>query len=63
MEKQIFSVREAADLMPFGRSRVYEEIKDGRLKVKDTGHRMVVSLDAIKDWYASLPDAEPKHAA
>jgi excisionase family DNA binding protein len=38
-----------------GRSFIYEEIKEGRLRIRKAGRRSLVFDDDLRAWLASLP--------
>ncbi len=38
-----------------GRTKAYEEIKSGRLRVRKCGKRSIVSEDDAEDWLRCLP--------
>ena len=38
-----------------GRTRTYEEIKLGRLRVRKCGKRSIISEDDAEDWLRRLP--------
>jgi len=42
-----------------GRSKIYEEIAAGRLKVRKLGKRTLVLHGDAMDWLKSLPAAQP----
>jgi hypothetical protein len=50
-------------LAGIGRTKAYEEINAGRLKVRKNGNRTIVLAADAKAWLDSLPAIEPKAAA
>lgn len=50
----ILDVAKAARL---GRSKIYEEIRHGRLKARKIGSRTIILDDDLRSWLASLPSA------
>jgi hypothetical protein len=60
MDRLGYSIRQALALLPWGRSKVYAEIKDGNLKVKKLGRRTVVTPDELRRYIAALPEKETK---
>ncbi|MCB1782629.1 MAG: helix-turn-helix domain-containing protein [Alphaproteobacteria bacterium] len=48
----------AANVAGIGLTKLYEEIKSGRLKAKKFGKRTLVTAAALEDWLNSLPDYE-----
>jgi excisionase family DNA binding protein len=41
-----------------GRTKVYEEIKAGRLRARKVGTRTIITEDDAEDWLRSLPVIE-----
>jgi hypothetical protein len=56
MDKLGFTISELADVGPFGRTTLYEEINAGRLRAKKYGSKTIVMPDDFKAFLASLPD-------
>jgi excisionase family DNA binding protein len=56
-ERQAFSPDEVAQRNGIGRSLVFQEIKEGRLKAQKVGRRTIVTRQAEKAWQDSLPSA------
>ena len=51
MERQIaFSVPDAARLAGLGKSLLYEQIKQGKLRTFKVGNRRLVSRDALEEY-------------
>lgn len=46
-----------------GRTKAYEEINSGRLKVRKYGNRTIVLAADARAWLDALPELEPKQAA
>ena len=51
------SIPETAEEVGVGRSRLYEEIAAGRLKVRKVGARSIILHTDRDAWLASLPEA------
>ncbi len=49
-ERQAFSIPRFCDTHDIGRSKVYEEIAAGRLRVMKVGRRTLISAEAAADW-------------
>jgi excisionase family DNA binding protein len=62
-EQLAFSPEEAAERLSICRSRVYTEIKSGRLQAKKFGARTLVTDEALKAWIAALPSLSTTEAA
>jgi excisionase family DNA binding protein len=58
-EQQAFSPDEIAQRNGLGRSTIFKEIKDGRLKAQKAGRRTIITRRAEKAWQDSLPSANP----
>ena len=41
-----------------GRTKVYEEVKYGRLRARKIGKRTIITVDDAEDWLRSLPVIE-----
>lgn len=44
------------DQLPYGRTYVYELIRQGKLKAKKSGRRTLITREAWNEHLASLPD-------
>jgi excisionase family DNA binding protein len=56
MPEQIaVSVEEAGKLAGVGRTTIFKELRDGRLKGRKIGRRTVVPIDELNAWLTSLP--------
>jgi len=52
------TVNEFLHWSSIGRTRFYEEVKIGRLKLRKIGRKSVVSIVDAEEWLANLPEAE-----
>jgi hypothetical protein len=50
-----FSIESFADAHEIGRSKVFEEIKAGRLKARKVDNRTIITSEDAADWRANLP--------
>jgi excisionase family DNA binding protein len=55
IRRYAYSIEEVTKLTGLGRSSIYEEIRDGRLRIRKAGRRSLVLPDDLKAWLASLP--------
>ena len=55
--KLAFTLAEAVTATGLGKTRLYEEIKEGRLKALKAGRRTLVPAASISAWLATLPSA------
>lgn len=53
-EKHAFSIEEFCRLYSIGKTKTYEEIKDGKLKIKKVGRRTIITAEAAKEWLEAL---------
>jgi excisionase family DNA binding protein len=53
--KLAYSIKKFADVTSFGRSTVYEAIKDGSLVARKMGKRTVITAPEGMRWLKSLP--------
>jgi hypothetical protein len=61
--KLAYSIKKFADLTDFGRSTIYEAIKDGSLIARKRGKRTVITAPDGMRWLKSLPPANSAAAA
>jgi excisionase family DNA binding protein len=52
--KMFFSVAEFVDITGIGRTKVYAEIKCGRLKVTKVGRRTLIHVDDVNAYVQAL---------
>jgi len=57
-----YSINDFADAIGVGRSKIYEEIRDGRLQAKKFGSRTIVLAQDAKAYLSQLPDLAAKGA-
>lgn len=50
-----YSVEEVLRLVPFGRNKLYDEGKAGRLKLRKLGASTLILADDLRDFLQSLP--------
>jgi len=55
MDKQLLTIAEVCELTRLGRTRVYDELRTGRLRSIKVGRRRLVPDAAISEWIDSLP--------
>lgn len=53
--KTAFSITELAKDVNIGRTRIYEEIREGRLRARKCGKRTIVTREDRDAWLAGLP--------
>jgi hypothetical protein len=58
MEKLAIEIKEAVELAPVGRTKVYAAINSGALKARKYGARTIILTQDFKDWLGSLPEYE-----
>jgi len=54
VQRVALSIPEFCAAVGIGRSRVYEEIKEGRLRVLKCGRRTLIAKDAVQQWLDRL---------
>lgn len=57
--KVAYSISELTAVVPVCRTRIYEELKIGRLKARKSGKRTLILADDLTEWLRVLPDYEP----
>lgn len=55
LNKPLYSVSEAAQLIGIGKTRFYQELAEGKIAAKKLGRRTLVPAEAIQNYIASLP--------
>jgi hypothetical protein len=55
--KLAYTVPEFQQATGLGRTRIYEEIKLGRLRLTKVGRRSIIKSDDARTWLASLGEA------
>jgi excisionase family DNA binding protein len=53
-----YPINDLAEALGIGRSKLYEEIRDGRLQAKKLGSRTLITAQAASDYLSRLPDAK-----
>lgn len=61
--KLAHSIREVTALTGVGRSFIYEEIKEGRLRVRKAGRRSLIFEADLQAWLAKLPLARRERSS
>jgi excisionase family DNA binding protein len=61
--KLAYTVGEATELSPCGRSSLYEAIATGELKARKLGRRTLIMADDLRSWLESLPALKPARDA
>jgi len=54
--KWAFSINEAVEATGLHRSRLYEEINAGRLRIAKSGRRTLITADALRDFLKLLEE-------
>jgi excisionase family DNA binding protein len=57
--RRALSVHEAAKSAGVGRTKVFEEIRSGRLVARKVGRRTIVMAEDLETWLKSLPKRMP----
>lgn len=55
VEKLAFSIAEFCRRFGVGRTKVYEEVRQGRLRARKIGRRTIITKDDADDWLQQLP--------
>jgi excisionase family DNA binding protein len=54
------SIEDAVTASGLGRSKVYEEIRDGRLVARKVGKRTLILMTDLQAWLEAFPKIAPK---
>ena len=57
MDKMLYTVLEAKELMGIGRNRLYDLIKENKIKSIKGGTHIKITKEAIDDFMSRLEDA------
>ncbi|MGH7880574.1 MAG: hypothetical protein ACREQD_13905 [Candidatus Binataceae bacterium] len=58
--KPAYSIQEATELMPFGRTKLLEDINSGKLEAARNGKTVVITAPALVRYITSFPPRKPK---
>jgi excisionase family DNA binding protein len=58
-----YSPEEASKLVSTGRTKIFQEIKDGRLKARKIGRKTIILDDDLREYARNLPEREITSAA
>jgi excisionase family DNA binding protein len=61
--KRLLTVQEATFSYGLGRSKFYQEVAAGRIRLRKCGRRTLVATDEMEAWAAGLPIASRKSEA
>ena len=61
--KLSYSIPETVQITGICRSRLYEEIGQGRLRMVKCGRRSAILADDLHQWLHALPEARHPYAA
>ncbi len=59
IDKMAYTIDQVSDLVNIGKTKLYAEIKAGRLKVRKCGTRTLVFRESLQEFLASLPASTP----
>ena len=62
-DREAFSADEFAKRCGIGRTKIFAEIKEGRLIARKVGQRTLITADEGRAWLHSLPKAGDQAAA
>ncbi len=61
-ERGAMTVDEFCGWASIGRSKFYQEVNEGRIKLRKIGRKSIVTFSDANAWLESLPEAGGKHA-
>jgi excisionase family DNA binding protein len=61
--QRAMSIGEFCSNYGIGRTKVYEELRAGRLRARKIGKRTIITEDDAEDWLRRLPLIEPRAAS
>ncbi len=60
--KAAMTVDEFCGWASIGRSKFYQEVNEGRIKLRKIGRKSIVTVNDADAWLANLPEAGGGHA-
>jgi hypothetical protein len=54
------TIQQFCGLYKIGRTTAYDEINTGRLRAVKAKRRTLISQDAAREWFDSLPEIKPQ---
>lgn len=61
--REAYDLKSFSELFSIGRTKLYQEIKEGKLKILKVGRRTIITAQAADEWLASLPAGGRNEAA
>lgn len=58
-QRQVLSIAEFCRAYGIGRTKVYEEIRQGRLRLHKIGKRSIIAVGDAEAWFKNLRVVEP----
>ena len=58
MQKHAYSIKEAMHELGIGRSKLYAEIKEGKIEIRKIGRKSIILADELQKYLNSLPSSE-----
>lgn len=63
MSPVVYSISEVLELVGISRSKFYQVINSGQIKVRKIGNRSIILADDLDVWLKSLPSIGNKEGA
>jgi excisionase family DNA binding protein len=57
VQLRALSIQEFSLIYGIGRTKIYEELKSGRLRARKVGKRTIIAESDAESWLHSLPEA------
>lgn len=54
-QRKAYDLKSFCEAFSIGRTKVYQEIREGKLKTLKVGRRTIITAQAADDWLNSLP--------
>ena len=58
MTKSAYTINEAVNEIGIGRTKLYAEIKDGKIQIRKIGRKSIILADELLKYLNSLPSSE-----
>lgn len=55
-QRRAYDLKGFCEIFSIGRTKVYQEIREGKLKTLKVGRRTIITAQAADEWLNSLPN-------
>ena len=58
LDTEIYSVKQVAESLGLSTKTIYEAIEAGKLQAKKTGKQFLITREAVREYFESLPSGK-----